>query len=89
MWEEILENELDSDVEQLNLLMSEANYHVVKNLLKKKLEEDSSKVDKEINRKSKEKVKGKEKSKGKVKDKGKRKGKYKKIETKPGEIDFD
>ena len=88
-WEEILENELDSDVGQLNLLMSEANYHVVKNLLKKKLEEDSSKVDKEINRKSKEKVKGKEKSKGKVKDKGKRKGKYKKIETKPGEIDFD
>ena len=56
---------------------------------KKKLEEYSSKADKEINRKSKEKVKGKEKSKGKVKDKGKRKGKYKKIEIKPGEIDFD
>ena len=35
VWEEILENELDSDVEQLNLLVSEANYHVVKNLLKK------------------------------------------------------
>ena len=89
VWEEILENELDSDVEQLNLLVSEANCHVVKNLSKKKLEEDSSKADKEINRKSKEKVKGKEKSKGKVKDKGKRKGKYKKIETKPGDIDFD
>ena len=35
VWEEILENELDSDVEQLNLLVSEANYHIVKNLLKK------------------------------------------------------
>ena len=69
--------------------MSEANYHVVKNLFKKKLEEGSSKADKEINRNSKEKVKGKEKSKEKVKGKGKRKGKYKKIETKPGAIDFD
>ena len=29
--EEMLENELDSDDEPLNLLVPEANYHVVKN----------------------------------------------------------
>ena len=32
VWDEILENEFDSDDEPLNLLVPEANYHVVENL---------------------------------------------------------
>ena len=31
-WDEILENEVDSDDEPLNLLVPEANYHVAENL---------------------------------------------------------
>ena len=32
VWHDILENEVDSDDEPLNLLVLEANYHVVENL---------------------------------------------------------
>ena len=74
--EEILENELDSDDEPLNLLVPEANYHVVENpTIKVNFEEGSKKAENEIKRKSKEKGEGKEKGKGKGKEK--KQGKYK------------
>ena len=76
--EEMLENELDSDDEPLNLLVPEANYHVVENpTIKVNFEEGSRKAEKEIKRKSKEKRQGKEKGKGKGKGKEKKQGKYK------------
>ena len=54
--EEILENESDSDDKPLNLLVPEANYHVVENSnIEKTLEEGSSKAEKEVKEKSKEK----------------------------------
>ena len=88
--EESLENELDTDNETLTLLVPEASYNVVENLIiEKTLEESSSKTGKELKRKRKEKCKGKEKGKGKGKDKGKNKGKSKEKEIKPGEIEFD
>ena len=82
--EETLENELDSDDEPINLLVPEANYHVVGNpTIEKTLEEGNSKADKEVKRKSKEK------GKGKGKDKGKSKGKSREKEKKPSENKFD
>ena len=52
--EEILENELDSDDKPLNLLVPEANYHVVENpTIEKTLKEGGSKVEKDLKRKSK------------------------------------
>lgn len=57
------ENELDSDVELLNLLVPEANYHVVDNpTVEKTLEEGSSKAEKKVKRKRKEKDKRKKRS---------------------------
>ena len=56
--EESLENKLDSDDKPLNLLVPEANYHVVENPnIEKTLEEGSSKAEKEVKEKSKEKEK--------------------------------
>ena len=61
---EYLENELVSDDEPLRLLMPEANYHVVENpTIEKSLEEGSSKAEKEVKGKSKERGKGKRKNK--------------------------
>ena len=52
--EEILENELDSDDKPLNLLVPEANYHVVENpAIEKTLKEGGSKVEKDLKGKSK------------------------------------
>ena len=82
--EESLVNELDSDDESLNLLVPEANYHVVENpTIEKTLEEGSSKAEREVKSKSEKKGKGKEKGKGKGKEKGKSKGKSKEKEIKP------
>ena len=59
--------------------MPEANYYVVENpSIEKKLEEDSSKSEKEIKGKNKEKGKGKEKGKEKEKTKEKAREKAKK-----------
>ena len=59
--EQSLENELVSDDEPLNLILLEANYHMVENLtIEKTLEESNSKAKKDVKRKSKEKGKGKE-----------------------------
>ena len=56
------ENELDSDVELLNLVVPEANYHVVeKPTVEKTLEEGSSKAEKKVKGKKKEKDKRKKK----------------------------
>ena len=72
--QESLEIELDSDDEPLNVLIPEANYYVVENAtIKKTLEEGSSKAEKEVNWKSKEKGKGERKER----------------EIKNVEIDFD
>ena len=61
-----LGNVFDSDVEPLNLLVPEGDYHVDKNpTIEKGLGEASSKVQKEEKGKSKEKLKGKENDKGK------------------------
>ena len=67
--EESLENELNSDDKPLNLLVPEANYHVVENPTSEKtLEEGDAKAEKEVKVKIKEKGKGKEKWKWKGKD---------------------
>ena len=56
------ENEFDSDVELLNLVVPEANYHVVeKPTVEKTLEEGSSKAEKKVKGKKKEKDKRKKK----------------------------
>ena len=69
MLKESLENELDSDDEPLSLRLSKANYHVVESptIKKKTLEGDSSKADKEVKGKGKEKGKCKRKSTRKIK----------------------
>ena len=76
--EESLDNELDFDDKPLNLLVPEANYHVVETL-----KEGSSKAEKKVKGKNKEKGTGKEKGKGKEKDKEKseEKSKVKKNQT--------
>ena len=58
---ESLENELDSDDEPLSLRLPKDNYHVVESptIEKKTLEGDSSKAEKEVKGKSKEKGKRK------------------------------
>ena len=77
--EESLENELDSDDEPLNLLVSEAHYHLGEYpTIKKTLEKGSSKAEKEIKGKYKEKRQRQEKGTGKRKNKrNKRKSKRK------------
>ena len=61
---ESLENEFDFDEEPLNVLVPEANYHVIEIWANEKtLEEISSKTEKEVKTKSEEKGKGKEKAK--------------------------
>ena len=53
--EESSENELYSDDIQLNLLVPEANYHIVENpTIEETLEERSSKCEKEVKEKRKE-----------------------------------
>ena len=77
----ILENELDFDIEPSTLLVSEANYQVVKNpTIEKTLEEGSSKAEKKVKEKSKEKCEGKEKGQEKenTKKKAREKAKNKK-----------
>ena len=74
--EESLEKELNSDDEPLILLVLEANYHVVEDpTIEKILEEGSSKAEKEVTGKNKEKSKVKEIGKGKGKLQRKKQGK--------------
>ena len=91
--EESLENELDSDDEPLNLLVSEAHYHLGEYpTIKKTLEKGSSKAEKEIKGKYKEKRQKQEKGTGKRKKQKKKQEKSKENEkrkSKPDEIGSD